>query len=86
MGSKSVSVTKRELMLKSLIYRIYTTLWELGLASILKLLVNIDVIVWVILVNLIKLLMYFAYDLGWFSFLRKPGVLKKVKRWMGIES
>jgi hypothetical protein len=85
MGSKSVRVTKRELLLKSIVYRAYTTLWELALAYLLRLLVNIDVITWVLLVNLIKLLLYFAYDLGWFSFLHKPGVLRRVKRWFGVE-
>jgi hypothetical protein len=84
MGTKSVNISKKELMVKSVIYRIYTTLTELILAYMLKLLTNIDIMSWVILINLIKLLTYFAYDLGWFSFLHKPGVLKKIKRWAGV--
>jgi len=84
MGSESVKISKKELLLKSVIYRAYTTLCELGLAYLLKLLVNIDVIMWVVLINLIKLLTYFGFDLGWFNFVRKPGLLKKFKRWLGL--
>jgi hypothetical protein len=83
MGSKSI--TKKELAIKSIIYRVYTTVVELILAYVLKLLADIDVIAWVLLINTLKLLSYFAYDLSWFSFLRKPGILKRLKRWIGIE-
>jgi hypothetical protein len=84
MGSKSVEISKKELLLKSVIYRVYTTVCELCIAYILKLLANIDVITWVVLINLIKLLTYFGFDLGWFNFIRKPGLLKKFKRWLGL--
>jgi len=83
MGYKSVRVSVRGLFVKSLIYRFYVTLVELALAYILKILINIDVIIWVLLINIVKLFAYFLYDLGWFTFIRKPGVLKKVKRWLG---
>jgi hypothetical protein len=83
MGSKGV--TKRELLVKSIIYRAYTTAVELVLAYILKLLVSIDVVVWVLLINALKVLSYFTYDLGWFSFLGRPGILRRLKRWLGVE-
>jgi len=84
MGAKSVRVSKKELLLKSIVYRAYTTAWEFALALLLKLLINIDVLAWVALVNTIKIAMYFAYDVGWFSFTRRPGILKKVRGWLGV--
>jgi len=83
MGSKSVS--KRELLIKSIIYRAWTILWETALATILVMLGKANLFLYIIIVNIIKIAMYFAYDLGWFSFVRKPGILKKLKRWLRVE-
>jgi len=82
MGSKGV--TKKELLAKSIIYRLWTVCWESALATILILLNQTNLYLYVIVVNTIKTVVYFAYDLGWFSFVRKPGVLKRLKRWLGV--
>jgi hypothetical protein len=85
-GSKEVAISRRELLLKSLVYRAYTTIVELCLASLLKLLANIDVVAWVLLINALKLFAYFGFDMGWFSFLRRPGILPRLKRRLKVEA
>jgi len=83
MGSKGV--TERELLIKSLIYRAWTVCWESALAVLLVLLGKENLFLYIIVVNTIKIAAYFAYDLGWFSFVRKPGLLKRLKRWLGVD-
>jgi len=80
-GSK---VSRKELFIKSVVYRFYTTIVELFLASLLKLFMMIDVIMWVIIINMLKLIAYFLFDMGWFSYFRRPGILKHVKRWFRL--
>ena len=81
-GSKSV--TRRELLAKSLIYRAWTMMWECLLATILIYLDLVNIYLYILIVNLIKIGVYFAYDLGWFNYIHRPGLLKKVKRWLGV--
>jgi len=78
-------VTKRELALKSLVYRVWTMTWESALASILLWLGMANIFLFIVLVNAIKIAIYFGFDLGWFSFTRRPGWLKRVRRWLGLE-
>jgi hypothetical protein len=78
-------VTKKELVVKSLVYRAWTVCWESIFASILLYVGLANLFLYIVLVNAIKVVIYFGYDLGWFSFLRKPGFLKKVKRWLKLE-
>jgi hypothetical protein len=83
--SKDVRVTKKELVVKSLIYRVWTMCWESVLASILVCVGMVNLFLYIALVNTIKVVIYFGYDLGWFSFVKRPGFLKKVKRWLRVE-
>ena len=82
MGSKSI--TKRELVLKSIIYRVWTICWEAVLALFLTLLNMQNLFIFIAVVNLIKVAIYFIYDLGWFSLSKRP-LIKAVKRWLGVE-
>jgi hypothetical protein len=86
MRSKRVALSRRELLLKSLAYRISTTLIELGLATIVGLFVGLSVLAWILFVNLLKLVWYSLFDLGWFNFMRRPGILPRLKRWLKIEA
>jgi CBS domain containing-hemolysin-like protein len=81
-GSKGV--TKRELLAKSIIYRAWTMCWEFALATALVLLNQTNLYLYVVVVNAIKVAVYFAYDLGWFSYVGKPGILKRLRRWLGV--
>jgi len=83
MGTKSV--TKKELLIKALIYRVVVIGGESFLASILIFFGLTNLFLYIIIVNLIKIGFYFEFDLGWFSFVKKPGVLKKIKRLLKIE-
>jgi hypothetical protein len=80
-----VKITKRELMVKSIIYRVWTACWESVLASLLLCIGMTNIFLYIALVNAIKVVLYFGYDLGWFSFVRRPGFLKRAKRWLRIE-
>jgi hypothetical protein len=82
---KEVRVTKRELAVKSLVYRAWTVCWETLLASLLVWLGRGDIYLFIALVNAIKVAVYFGFDLGWFSFLHRPGLLRRFKRLTGLE-
>jgi len=79
-------VSRRELLAKALVYRLWVTLVELALASLLKSLAGIDVVAWVLVVNALKAAAYFGFDLGWFSLLRRLVVLRRVRGWLGVEA
>jgi hypothetical protein len=82
---KEVKVTRRELAVKSLVYRAWTVCWETLLASVLVLLGHGNIYLFIAVVNAIKVAVYFGFDLGWFSFLRRPGLLRRFKRLIGLE-
>lgn len=82
---KELRITKRELMIKSLLYRFWTVIFEVVLASILMYVDITNLYVYIVLVNTIKVVAYFGYDLGWFSFVHRPGVLKIFKRWFRVD-
>ena len=69
---KPKDVTKEELLVKSLIYRVWTICWESALATVLIALHQTNLYLYILVVNGIKVAVYFCYDLGWFSFLRRP--------------
>jgi len=43
-----------------------------------------NLFIFIAMVNLIKIAIYFIYDLGWFSLSNRP-IIKAVKRWLGVE-
>jgi hypothetical protein len=83
-SDKQVKVTKKELLAKSLVYRAWTMCWESALASILLFIGMTNLFLYIFLVNAIKVAAYFAYDLGWFNFLRRPGLLRKIQRLLRV--
>jgi len=82
---KEVRVTRRELAVKSLVYRAWTVCWETLLASLLVWLGHGNIYLFIALVNAIKVAVYFGFDLGWFSFLHRPGLLRRFKRLARLE-
>lgn len=81
---KQVRVSRKELLVKSLVYRAWTVCWESALASILLFIGATNLFLYILLVNAIKVAVYFAYDLGWFNFLRRPGLLRKIRRLLRV--
>jgi hypothetical protein len=81
---KEVRITRRELAVKSLVYRAWTVCWETLLASLLVWLGHGNIYLFIAVVNAIKVAVYFGFDLGWFSFLHRPGLLRRLKRLIGL--
>lgn len=71
--------TKKELFVKSLIYRFFVVLYE----SILGLFIGwlgINILGFVIINNTIKILVYFMVELWWFGYIRTR--LQLVQKWI----
>jgi hypothetical protein len=67
---KTKRITKRELIFKSVFYRGYVIIYEVILYTITIPFIGSNVVYFIILNNLIKIIGYFLYDIIWFDFLR----------------
>jgi hypothetical protein len=79
MGSKGV--TKKELLVKALTYRVYVIVGELLLASIFYATDQANLFLFILVVNGIKITAYFLFDLAWFSYFRHAPIIRRVARW-----
>jgi len=80
MGSKGV-ITKKELLVKALTYRVYVIVGELLLASTLHATGQVNLILFILVVNGIKITAYFLFDLAWFSYFRHAPIIRRVSEW-----
>jgi hypothetical protein len=79
MGAKGV--TKKELLVKALTYRVYVIAGELLLASLLYAIGQANLILFILVVNAVKITAYFLFDLAWFSYFRHAPIIRRVARW-----
>jgi hypothetical protein len=76
---------KRELLVKSLVYRLFVILYEVVLALIVGY-IGFNILEFVAVNNLIKILGYFIVELWWFRYLRtrfmllEKLILNKIRR------
>lgn len=83
--SKTIKISKKEIMVKSIIYRVCTVIGESALASILIWIGLANLFLFILIVNTVKVLAYFLFDLSWFKFLRGLKLIEHVKRWLKLE-
>jgi len=74
-----MKISSKELLLKSIIYRLCVIGGELLLASILIHIRLNDLFIFVVAVNAIKTLGYFIFDFGWFNYINK--YIKYILEW-----
>jgi hypothetical protein len=79
MGSKGV--TRKELLVKALTYRVYVIVGELLLAGILYAIGQANLILFILVVNGVKITAYFLFDLAWFSYFRHAPIIRRVAGW-----
>jgi hypothetical protein len=79
MGAKGV--TKKELLVKALTYRVYVIVGELLLAGIFYAIGQANLILFILIVNGIKVSAYFLFDLAWFSYFRHAPIIRRVAGW-----
>jgi hypothetical protein len=72
-------------MVKSLIYRACAVIGESALASILIWIGLVNLFLFILIVNTVKVLAYFLFDLSWFKFLRGLRLIERVKRRLKLE-
>lgn len=84
--SKVIKISKKEIFAKSIVYRVCTVLGESALASILIWFGLSNLFLFIAVVNTIKVLAYFLFDLSWFKFLRGLNLVGRLKRWLGLDN
>jgi|GEM_PF-4968371 len=66
---KAKKISKKELAFKSLFYRGYVIVYEFILYTILIPFIGSNVVYFIVVNNVIKIIGYFIYDIAWFDFL-----------------
>lgn len=80
-----IKLSKKELFIKSLIYRFFIVLYEIFLGILIGW-IGINILGFVIINNTIKILVYFIVELWWFGYLRtrlqliEKFILKKLRK------